>query len=560
MKQGSQANTIIMKPLTTLTPFALPVLVNTEGVPSYTSNSLPTVALDSGPVVGQTTTLPAAIAPVNKFLGIPYAAKPERFSRPKKPEPWTEPLNASEFGPSCPQLFVDNELTPGLDILKDFFGTGSEESEDCLFINAFAPTSPQPPEGRPVVLFIHGGGWQQGNGQIDLSGFAGYEDIVAFAFNYRTNVFGFPNSPDVPTEETNLGLYDQQLAIEWVQANARAFGGDPKKVTIWGESAGSMSVDIQVNAYGSKSPPPFRGAMMFSGQMSVGLLGSTARPDDTANWDSLAGVVGCNDTEDQLQCMRDVPEKNLVKAMSTAQVAFLPVTDNVTLPSGRAERWREGKNAKVPLLMGTIAEEGRALVNRNITMKTFLDAYLAEPLATKKQQEAILKVYKADPKLKNDFDVAAAIYTDFFWQCPQGILANISASIDNPTWRFYFNTSITTLFGEKYSWMGKFHGSDVALLFSTPTFEGDAGRIPFTPQLYTFAKYFRSVAGQFIRNPEAGPGWPSVGSKYRPFDVVSLGGEGGLAGAMVVDERILDERCALYEEIYPVIEKYVLSA
>lgn len=108
--------------------------------------------------------------------------------------------------------------------------------------------------------------------------------------------------------------------------------------------------------------------------------------------------------------------------------------------------------------------------------------------------------------------------------------------------------------------MGKFHGSDVALLFSTPTFEGDANGIPFTPQLYTFAKYLRGVAGQFIRNPEAGPGWPSVGSKYEPFDVVSLGGEGGLAGATVVDERVLDERCRLYEEIYPVIEKYVLSA
>ncbi|KAM6519140.1 hypothetical protein FALCPG4_012791 [Fusarium falciforme] len=321
-----------------------------------------------------------------------------------------------------------------------------------------------------------------------------------------------------------------------------------------------MSVDIQVNAYGSKSPPPFRGAMMFSGQMSVGLLGSTANPEDTTDWDSLAAVVGCNDTENQLQCMRDVPEKDLVKAMSTAQVAFLPVTDNVTLPSRRAERWREGNNAKVPVLMGTIAEEGRALVNRNITMKTFLDAYLAEPLATKKQQEAILKVYEADPKLKNDFDIAAAIYTDFLWQCPQGILANISASIDNPTWRFYFNTSITSLFGEKYSWMGKFHGSDVTLLFSTPTFEGEAGGIPFTPQLYTFAKYLRGVAGQFIRNPAAGPGWPGVGSKYAPYDVVSLGGEGGLAGATVVDETVLDERCRLYEEIYPVIEKYVLSA
>lgn len=252
------------------------------------------------------------------------------------------------------------------------------------------------------------------------------------------SVFGFPNSPDVPTEDTNLGLYDQQLAIEWVQANARAFGGDPSKVTLWGESAGSMSVDIQVNAYGSKSPPPFRGAMMFSGQMSVGLLGSTANPEDTTNWDSLAAVVGCNDTENQLQCMRDVPEKDLVKAMSTAQVAFLPVSDNVTLPSGRAERWREGENVKVPVLMGTIAEEGRALVNRNITMKTFLDAYLAEPLATKKQQEAILKVYEADPKLKNDFDIAAAIYTDFFWQCVsahhltsnQTLLTDVTASRD----------------------------------------------------------------------------------------------------------------------------------
>lgn len=97
-----------MKPLATLVSLALTVLADAKGGPTYTSHSRPTAALDSGPVVGQTTTLPAAIAPVNKFLGIPYAAKPERFSRPKKPEPWTEPLDASEFGPSCPQLFVDN--------------------------------------------------------------------------------------------------------------------------------------------------------------------------------------------------------------------------------------------------------------------------------------------------------------------------------------------------------------------------------------------------------------------------------------------------------------------
>lgn len=230
-------------------------------------------------------------------------------------------------------------------------------------------------------------------------------------------VFGFTNSPAIPVDETNLGLYDQQLAIEWVQANARAFGGDPSKVTIWGESAGSMSVDIQVNAYGDAHPPPFRGAIMFSGQMSVGLLGSTSNPQDKRNWEAVARVVGCNGTDDQLSCMRAVSADDLIDAMSATQVTFMPVTDNVTVPSGRAERWRNGENAKVPVLMGTIAQEGRALVNRHINMSLFLESYLMEPLVTRQQREALLDVYRADPGLETDFDVAAAIYTDYFFQC-----------------------------------------------------------------------------------------------------------------------------------------------
>ncbi|KAF4448286.1 hypothetical protein F53441_8320 [Fusarium austroafricanum] len=532
-----------MKPLTTLSQFLLPVYVGAE---------TPTATLDSGPIFGVSTNLPAGVVPVNKFLGIPYAAKPQRFSRAQRPEAWTKPLNATEFGPSCRQLFVESELTPELDLLKGLFNSATRESEDCLFINAFAPSDPQT-SGRPVVLFISGGGWQQGNGQIDLSGFAAYEDIVIFSFNYRTNVFGFPNSPDIPASEVNLGLYDQQLAIEWVQRNARAFGGDPGKVTIWGESAGAMSVETYVNRYNSS--PPFRAAMMFSGQMSVGYLGSTANHQDTSYWDNLTTIVGCKDS-DQLQCMRDVPGDDLIKAMGKAGSAFLPVTDNVTILSGRAERWREGEVARVPVLMGTIAQEGRGLINRNISIDTFFKAYLSEPLVSKKQQKEILKIYQNDPRLKNDFDVAAAIYTDFLWQCPQGILANLSADI-NPTWRFYFNTSVTSLLDEKYSWLGKFHGSDVLLLFSAPTFEDN-----MSPQLYTFANYLRGVVGRFVRNPEAGPGWPAVGSRYKPFDVANLGdiGEEHAAGPTIIGQETLDQRCKLYEPIYPLIEKYVLSA
>ncbi|EXK36914.1 hypothetical protein FOXG_09027 [Fusarium oxysporum f. sp. lycopersici 4287] len=520
-----------MKPLT-LSRLLLPIYVGAE---------TPTATLDSGPVFGLTTTLPAA-SPANKFLGIPYAARTQRFTRAKKPEPWTKPLNATRFGPSCRQLFVQSELTPEIDLLKGLFNTASRESEDCLYINAFAPADPHP--SRAVLLFISGGGWQQGNGEVDLSGFAAYEDIVVFTFNYRTNVFGFPNSPDIPASEINLGIHDQQLAIEWVQRNARAFGGDPDKVTIWGESAGAMSVDIHVNRYTS---PPFRAAMMFSGQMSVGYLGSTASHHDTSYWDNLTTVVGCQGPE-QLQCMREVPGDDLVKAMGTAGSAFLPITDNVTILSDRAERWRDGDVAIIPVLMGTIAEEGRGLINRNISLETFLGAYLSEPLVSKSQQKTILKAYD-DPSLKTDFDVAAAIYTDFVWQCPQAILANISASI-NPTWRFYFNASVTSLLDDKYSWLGKFHGSDVLLLFNTPTFD------TMSPQLYTFAEYLRGVVGRFVRNPQAGPGWP-VGSRY----VANLGdvGQTQTSGPSIINQTVLDQRCSLYESIYPLIEEYVLS-
>ncbi|KAH7165638.1 Alpha/Beta hydrolase protein [Dactylonectria macrodidyma] len=550
-----------MKSLDMVLQLVLPVLAVAKG--NNYDAPRPTAALDSGAVVGDSVELLDSIAPINRFFGIPYASPPMRFGRAKKPEPWTEPLEATEFGPSCTQLFVTNELGPGVDILKGLFDNSPPESEDCLYLNAFAPTSPQPPEGRPVILFIHGGGWQQGHGRIDMSAFAAYEDIVAFSFNYRTNIFGFPNSPSISTENTNLGLYDQRLAIEWVQANARAFGGDPNKVTIWGQSAGSLSVDVHLNAYGDADQLPFRGAIMSSGQMSVGLLGTTASPWDQGSWDAVAQAVGCNKTNhDHLACMRAVPAADLIDAMSVAQVSFMPITDNITLPSGRAERWRSGENAKVPVLMGTISQEGRALVNRDVDMALFLDSYLMEPLVTREQREAILEVYRADDTLRTDFDVAAAIYTDYFWQCPQGILANISATIGNRSWRFYFNASVTSLFPPEFAWLQKFHGSDAVLLLGAPTLEGNGtGSLPLTPQLYTLGSYLRGVVARFVKNPQGGPGWPGVGSQYSPFDVANLGdvgNEGAVAGPTMVDRRVLDERCRLYEEIYPVLEKYFL--
>ncbi|KHN94925.1 cholinesterase [Metarhizium album ARSEF 1941] len=540
---------------------ALLQAATSAAAPASHDDAAPTATVDSGPIFGAATQLPGASGPVNKFLGIPYAENPERFALSKPPRRWNSPKNATAFGPSCYQLVVETDVGPGKDLLDGLFNQHPPQSEDCLSINAFAPTTPGPVPGRPVIVFIPGGGWQMGNGLLDLSGFAGYEDIVAFAFNYRTNIFGFPNSGELPAQERNLGLHDQRLALEWVQRNARAFGGDPAKVTIWGESAGSLSVDIHMLAYANATKPPFRGAVMSSGESSFGLLGTTTTPNNTKAWDSVAEAAGCRGAR-KLDCLRGIPAEELVNMMQKAGVTLMPIEDGKAVPAGRAAAWRQGRVAKVPVLAGTIAQEGRALVNHNISRDRFDQAYLPDALFTKDQRGRIYEHYRGLFGLQTDFDVAAAIYTDFVWQCPMHRLTQVSASIRNPTWRYYMNVSLADRLPEEYGYLGKFHGSDVLLLFQSPTYDDSTGAgALLTPVLSTFADYLRGAIGRFARNPSGGPGWPMVGSHFEPFDVVTLGdvGSGHAAGPTPVNQTALDDDCVLFRDALDMYERWMGS-
>ncbi|OHW98385.1 para-nitrobenzyl esterase [Colletotrichum incanum] len=240
---------------------------------SASATDSPTATISSGLIQGASTTLPNASLAVNKFLGVPYAIPTRRFSLPEPPVPWVDMFNATDFGPACLQNFGINELGPRAELIQNLFNNPpAPESVDCLSINIFAPATPSPDAGFAVLVFIPGGGWQLGHGRSDLSAFAAYENIIAVTLNYRTNVFGFPSSPDIPLTERNLGLHDQRFALSWVQANIASFGGDPSKVTIWGESAGSFSVDHHLKAYADEASPPFRAAVMSSGQTNFGPL------------------------------------------------------------------------------------------------------------------------------------------------------------------------------------------------------------------------------------------------------------------------------------------------
>jgi len=150
----------------------------------------PTATIDAGVVLGTTTSLPAATATVNKFLGIPFAkSPPERFSPPESPGKFSKPINATAWSPACIQQFVYPKASQEF-VEHVFNNPAPAESEDCLYLNVYAPSTPAPADGRTVMFWIYGGSLQFGNaGQhaYDGSWFASYEDVIIVTTNYRTN-------------------------------------------------------------------------------------------------------------------------------------------------------------------------------------------------------------------------------------------------------------------------------------------------------------------------------------------------------------------------------------
>ena len=308
---------------------------------------------------------------VRSFKGIPFAQPPVGDLRWREPQPvknWTGARNADQFGPRCMQ-----RTSPG----ADYWFRSNGMSEDCLYLNVWT-SAKSGSERLPVLVYIFGGGFQNGDGsepRYDGESMA-RRGMVAVSVNYRTNIFGFFVHPELTKESPhnaagNYGLLDQVAALQWVQKNIAAFGGDPKHVTIAGESAGSISVSALMASPLSKN-------LMAAAIGESGAAFSSLPPQPLADAEQkgvkFAAAAGVN----TLAALRAMTAKQIQDAAAKTQgVRFSTEMDGYFLSKSLTETFEAGEQAKVPLLEGSNTQEQPArsvLGSGDPTPETLADA------------------------------------------------------------------------------------------------------------------------------------------------------------------------------------------
>lgn len=290
---------------------------------------------------------------VREFKGIPFAAPPVgdlRFAAPQPVERWSGVKQTKAFGPRCMQAALFGDM--------NFRSNGM--GEDCLYLNVWTPAKTGR-EKLPVLVYFFGGGFQAGDGsepRYDGESMAA-KGIVALTVNYRLGVFGFFVHPDLTKASPhhasgNWALLDQNAAVRWVQDNIGAFGGDPKRVTIAGESAGSIAVSAQMASPLSKDL--FAGAIGESGSI-LGALSAGPLAAAEANGAKLLTALGVSD----LAALRAMPADQLLAASGKQGMPrFNAVVDGYFFPEAPGAIFAAGKQAHVPLLAGWNSQEQNA--------------------------------------------------------------------------------------------------------------------------------------------------------------------------------------------------------
>lgn len=354
------------------------------------------------------------------YLGIPYAAPPVgalRWKPPAAPARWAGVRDATTGGNPCMQA---GSSTPW----GDLAGPGTP-SEDCLYLNVHTPAE-RSSRDRPVMVWIHGGGFTVGSGTFyDGGELAARGDVVVVTLNYRLGAFGYLAHPGLAGESPervsgNYGLLDQQAALRWVRQNIAAFGGDPGNVTVFGESAGGGSVCQHLVS--PRARGLFDRAIAQSG-CAFPLPTQESQQRTGATW---AASLGCSD----VACLRALSADELLTAATAPTSRWVPNVDGRIVPLPITDALESGRFARVPVLQGTTADEGRLTVASAYDLAGRQLTPAGYPAAVRAlhgdRADAVLARYPL-AEHNTPAEALGAVLTDSQFACPQSAAARLMA-------------------------------------------------------------------------------------------------------------------------------------
>lgn len=461
----------------------------------------PQVQLDSGLIAGASL---GERGDVHVYKGIPFAAPPVgelRWRPPQPVKPWTGVRACTAFGPWCPQPrpLMGREL-----------GT---LSEDCLYLNVWTPAK-SPADKLPVMVWLHGGGHTTGSGAAafyDGERLA-REGAVVVTINYRLGPFGYLAHPLLSKESErnvsgNYGLLDQIAALEWVRRNIAAFGGDPGCVTVFGESAGAVSVcRLMVS-------PLAKGLFHRAIAQSGGAHGGNRHLREARNGlapmervgEQLAEALGCAGAADPLAALRAKSWQEILAAAAPAQglfgkgTKFGPIVDGWALPDEPPALFLAGKQHPVPLLAGANADEGSIFLQQMPVRR--IQGYRA--LLQLRFGQHAARVFALFPA--EDDAAAPAAFSRMVgvaaFVAPARFLARAASRAGSPAYLYHFSRVPPD---ERLAKLGAFHGLEIGYVFGT--IEGRQG---FDAADRKLSEAMRRCWTRFARTGDPnGPGLP----------------------------------------------------
>ncbi|RAS69951.1 carboxylesterase type B [Lentzea atacamensis] len=473
-----------MKRLLTTAVVAALAFTTTQ-VPAVAEGTGRVVQTDKGAVSGTVTST------YRTFGNIPFAAPPVGENRWRDPQPaaaWQGVRDATVPSPDCAQ-------TPQLN-------QPASETEDCLYLNVTTPAKAAT-KPRPVMVWIHGGGFTSGAARMyDARWLATKNDAVIVTINYRLGVFGFFGHPGLP-DSGAYGISDQQAALKWVQRNARAFGGNPGNVTIFGESAGGLSVCAQLAS--PRAAGLFHKAIIQSGPCA------TTFPGQESGWRSREDVeklgaaqpLGCQD----VACLRDLP---VAKLLEVHNVFTVPAYDTRVLPVDPAVAQQTGRMHRVPTLVGSTHDEATLLIAM-IWPATVPETEYRTLIAGQYGENKADQIVARYPVNGNGDarDEIATVLTDGSWACTTHDTRQQLGRRAKVSGYEFTDTNVPMIFPDMPEFPGgykAYHASELPLLF-------DFG-VPLTPGQQKLSDYMIAAWGRFARTGE--PGWRSQVQSLAP--------------------------------------------